>query len=138
MRLLQETIEAGFPDHKDNVPHQIREYHKFRNFLSTVDGVVTYKERIVIPPSLRSDVFKPLHSAHQCINSMTARADISVFWPCITPQIEMMRTRCKDCNRMAPSQPNAPPTQPQQPVYTFQYICSDYFHYKGAHYLITV
>ena len=28
MRLLQETIEAGFPDHKDNVPQQIREYHK--------------------------------------------------------------------------------------------------------------
>ena len=64
MCLLQETIEAGFPDHKDNVPQQIHEYHKFRNFLSTVDGVVTYKERIVIPPSLRSDVLESLHSAH--------------------------------------------------------------------------
>ena len=108
MRLLQETIEAGFPDHKDNVPQQIREYHKFRNFLSTVDGVVTYKERIVIPPSLRSDVLESIHSAHEFINSMTARADISVFWPDITSQIELMRTRCEDCNRMAPSQPNAP------------------------------
>ena len=67
-----------------------------------------------------------------------ARPEISVFWPGITPHIEQLRKRCEDCNRTAPSQPNDPPTVPYNPTYPFQYICSDYFHYKGIHYLIIV
>ena len=39
---------------------------------------------------------------------------------------------------MAPSQPAAPPIQPILPVYPFQAICSDFFSYKGVHYLVVV
>ena len=85
---------------------------------------------------LRPDILESLHSAHQCVNAMMARAEISVFWPGIT-QIEQLQKRCEDCNT-APSQPNAPPTIPYNPTYPFQYICSAYFHYKGIHYLIIV
>ena len=46
-----------------------------------------YKERILIPPALREEILSALHSAHQGITSMTARANISVFWPGITAHI---------------------------------------------------
>ena len=62
-------------------------YFNFRNYLSTTDGVILYKDRIVIPPRLRKEVLLALHSAHQGIVSMTARSNISVFWPGITAQI---------------------------------------------------
>ena len=62
----------------------------------------------------------------------------NLFWPGMTPAITEMRARCSSCNRMAPSQPNAPPTPPLNPVYPFQCLVSDYFHYRGRHYLVAV
>ena len=39
---------------------------------------------------------------------------------------------------MAPSKPSAPPFPPTTPVYPFQCICADFFHYKGFNYLVMV
>ena len=100
--------------------------------------MVPYKDRIVIPPSLRPDVLESLHSAHQGVTSMTSRVESSVFWPGITADISSLRARCNKCNRMAPSQPNAPPTPLTSPVYPFQCICADYFTYRGMNYLVIV
>ena len=36
------------------------------------------------------------------------------------------------------NQPNAPLTPPTQPVYPFQCVCADFFHYKGVNYLVIV
>ena len=49
-----------------------------------------------------------------------------------------MREHCASCNANVPSQPSAPPTPAIEPVYPFQCLCSDYFHYKGENYLIIV
>ena len=138
MHLLMSIIENGMPKFRHELPIPLRAYHQFREHLHTIDGVVIYKDRIVIPPSLREDVLLALHSAHQGISAMTARAESSVFWPGITPAIAAVRTNCSDCNRMAPSQPSAPPTPPVLPVYPFQCVCSDFFTYKGNSYLVIV
>ena len=69
---------------------------------------------------------------------MTARAEASVFWPGITIAIINFRASCDHCNRMAPSQPNAPPTPSVLPVYPFQCVCADYFKYGGSNYLVVV
>ena len=66
---------------------------------------------------------------------MIARAETSVFWPGITPDINTVRASCQQCNRNAPSNPSAPPMSPEYP---FQCICADYFTYKGNHYLVVV
>ena len=138
MFALCQIIEDGLPQTKAEYPPLLREYFNFRDYLSTTDGVILYKDRIVIPPRLRKEVLLALHSAHQGIASMTARSNISVFWPGITAQIANLRERCLECNRIAPSQPNAPPTALVEPEYPFQCICADFFSYKGIHYLIIV
>ena len=69
---------------------------------------------------------------------MTSRAKSSVFWPNITSDIAETRAKCMDCNRMAPSQPSAPPMEPTLAEYPFQYVCADYFSFKGANYLVIV
>ena len=135
---LLETIEDGMPNLRSQLPPILRQYHSFREELSTTNGVILYKDRIVIPPALRNEVLSALHSAHQGITSMTARANMSVFWPGIAAQIAELRERCADCNRIAPSQPHAPPTTLVEPEYPFQCICADFFSYKGVHYLIIV
>ena len=135
---LTTIIESGFPEFRHELPHALQEYYQFREHLYTVDGVIRYKDRIVIPPALRQQILAALHSAHQGVTSMTARAESTVFWPGITPTITTLRANCSHCNRMTPSQPSAPPYPTVLPAYPFQCICADFFHYKGIHYLVVV
>ena len=72
MLLLLSVIENGFPNFKHQVPPPIREYYQFRKNLYSSDGIVIYKDRIVIPPSLRQTCLSALHAAHQGTSAMTA------------------------------------------------------------------
>lgn len=138
MLLLLSAIEDGIPDLKHKLSPSIREYHQFREHLYSVDGVIIYKDRIVIPPSLRQLCLSALHAAHQGTSTMIAKAESSIFWPGITHDIQTTRANCTHCNRMAPSQAAMPPVPPITPVYPFQSICCDYFHYRGYNYLVIV
>ena len=138
MSLLYELIEDGIPNKRETLHPDLRLYHQYREHLSTFDGVIMYKDRLVIPPSLRDHILSSLHSAHQGITSMCSYAESKVFWPGITSDITNLRNNCSACNRNAPSQPSAPPTPPSVPAYPFQCIASDFFQYAGSHYLVAV
>ena len=138
MQSLVDLIESGIPKFRHELPGSLREYFQFRDSLHTVDGVILYKDRVLIPPSLRDEVLAALHAAHQGVTSMTARSESSIFWPGIAPAIADLRAGCYLCNRIAPSNPSAPPTPPSPPDYQFQCMCADYFHDKGGNYLVVV
>ena len=112
MKTCFSTIEDGFPEFRHQLPPPIREYHQLRKHLYSSDGVVIYKDRIVIPPSLRPTCLSALHATHQGTSAMTAKAEASTFWPGITNGIQVTRVNCLHCNRMAPSQAALPPTPP--------------------------
>ena len=135
---LLEYIAQGFPNKKGSLPAKLQTYFRFRSDLFAVDGVALYRDRVIIPPSLRSRILKVLHAAHQGVTSMMSRAESTVFWPGITPAIIQLRERCQECNRMAPSQPSAPPTPAIRPTYPFQAVCADFFDHQGYHYSVLV
>ena len=53
---------------------ELAEFRKERMHLSEKDGILMYKNRLVIPESLQPEVLDSLHSAHQGCSSMEARA----------------------------------------------------------------
>ena len=61
---LISIIESGSPRFHHELPTALREYHQFRDHLYTMDGVIPYKARTVISPSLCQHVLTVLHSAH--------------------------------------------------------------------------
>lgn len=71
MTILLSHIENGFPDQRHQLPPSIREYHPHRHLLYSIDGVAIYKERIIIPASLRQSCLSALHAAHQGTSTMT-------------------------------------------------------------------
>ena len=135
MNHLLTLIESGMPMSRHDLPVKLQEY---RDNLHVVDGVIIYRNRFMIPPVLRQTCLNTLHAAHQSVSSMISRDESSIFWPGITPAITSLRTNCSHCNRMAPSQPSAPPMPLTIPDYPFQCICADYFSYKGINYLAIV
>ena len=75
---LMNMAENGFPDTPQRMSPQLLGFCRFRDSLSAIDGVVTYGNRTVIPPSLRSEVCQHLHSAHQGVTQMMSRATASI------------------------------------------------------------
>ena len=138
MRLLSDQIVQGFPPDRKLLRLELREYYHHRDHLSQVDGVPLFKGRVVVPAGLRKAVLETLHSAHQGVTGMTLRAQSSVWWPGITPQIKETRDKCRICHENTPSQPSAPPEPLLQPDYPFQQIAADYFQAGGHHYLVIV
>ena len=138
MTMLADQITEGFPPDKKLLRLELREYFHHRDHLTQVDGVPLFKSRVVVPAALRPAVLETLHSAHQGVTGMTLRAQSSVWWPGITPQIKETRDKCKSCHEYAPSQPSAPPLPLPQPDYPFQHVVSDYFQAGGFHYLVIV
>ena len=133
---LKEEIQRGMSDSMYDIVTELREFHKFRHGLLVVDGVVCYKNRVVIPESLQQRVLGILHAAHQGVSGMMHRAEQSVFWPGISTDISRVRATCRTCVRNAPSQPAGPPVTPPSPCYPFEMIAADYFHLDGWNYLV--
>ena len=76
---LADLIENGMPDSRLKMPASLKDFFQFRDELSTIDGVILYRDRIVVPKSLREEVLDALHAAHQGVKSMIAGAEASVF-----------------------------------------------------------
>ena len=138
MHGLLELVEDGMNVLRHELVEEHKPYYQYRDKLYSVDGVILYGDRIVVPPGLRKPIIESMHAAHQCVSMMTSRAEASVFWPGITNDIKQSRFQCGECDRIAPSNPAAPPVPPIDPVYPFQCICADFFQHKGVHYLVVV
>ena len=136
LKMLCDQICSGFTPVKKLLRMELMEYWQHRNVLTQVDGVPLYKTRVIIPKSLRAEILEVLHSAHQGVTGMLERAQSSVWWPGITPQIHELRNKCKNCNENAPSQPSAPPVPLENPEYPFQQVVADYFQEQGKNYLV--
>ena len=58
------------------------------------EGVVMYMymwNRVVMPRALRREVLEGLHSAHQGVVGMKARAAQTIFWPGIDSAVQDVR-----------------------------------------------
>ena len=134
IQLILYLIENGMPHIRHELPHALRAFHRFREHLYTLDGVIIYKDRPVIQLSLQQNILSALHSAHQGTTSMLARAESSIFWPGITPAINATRANCEH-GTLSDKRPTDTPNRAGIP---FQCVCSDFFNYKGMTYLIIV
>ena len=111
-------------------------YWPLRHDLHILEGVILYRNRIVVPSSLRTCVLEHLHSGHQGVSAMTYRARTLLFWPGITGDIQLTRDMCHQCNRNAPSQAAPSASEPSIPSTPFEMVFADYFQFSGHHYLV--
>ena len=96
------------------------------------------ENRTVIPTRLRHRVLDCLHSAHQGVSQMVARADLAVYWPNMHQDLVQVRNDCATCRQNAPSNPNLPPHDQPDLEFPFQQVCADYMSLNGIPYLVVV
>ena len=62
------NIQRGIPDSGLEMDKDMREFHRFRHDLHVVDGVLCYRDRIVVPAALQGQVLSGIHAAHQGVS----------------------------------------------------------------------
>lgn len=92
MRMLEEMAVDGFPESRSEMPAPIHSYYQYREDITSIDGVVLYRDRVVMPPSLRNEVLAALIA--QGVSMMTSQAESSVFWPGMSANILATRNDC--------------------------------------------
>ena len=70
---LMEVVLRGFPQSSHDVDEDLKQYHRFRHDLHVAGGIVCYKDRAIIPVTLRPQVLEIIHAAHQGVRSAGSR-----------------------------------------------------------------
>ena len=138
IKAMIELVRQGCHEVKDLWPEELQIFYPYREHLSSMGEILLFKNRVVVPHSLRKEILDTLHSGHQGVTAMVAIASQAVFWPGMNGAIAGRRAACASCDRVAPSQSAAPPWPLPQPSYPFQMIASDYFSFAGRSYYIIV
>jgi hypothetical protein len=138
MLSLKSAIENGFPSTHHLTDPSLRQYFNIRNDLWIQNDIIMFKDRVVIPTSLRTQVVNLLHSAHQGIEGMRSRAVNAVYWPGLNSSIREKRRNCSVCEKIAPSQTREPLQLFPHAEYPFEQICMDAFEMEGHHYSVVV
>ena len=138
IKSMVELVTQGYPETRAEWPDELQEFYPYRESLSTTGEILLFKNRIVMPTSLRKVALDILHSGHQGVTTMVAIASQSVFWHGINEEIKSRRAACISCNRVAPSQAAAPPWPLPKPSYPFEMIATDYFSFAGKSYYVIV
>ena len=107
---LINAINQGFSPKRNLTEPDIRDFWEVRHRLSNDKGLVLMDRRIVIPKPLRKKILHCLHSAHQGVDGMRARANDSIYWPGMNASIRNFRANCSFCTTIAPSQPQCTTT----------------------------
>ena len=138
MQILLEVIRNGWPDRREDVPHQATPYFDLRDTLSHEDGVILKGERVVIPVSLRPEMKRRLHAAHMGYDSMMVRARETIFWPRMSSEVKQMADGCEACQQMKPKQRNEPLMRHKDGDGPWRKIGVDLFDLSGTNYLLTI
>ena len=88
-------VQLGWPERCPD--EDLRPYHNRRNELSLHDGCLMWGTRVVVPPSLRSQVIEELHDTHLGICRMKALARSFVWWPKVDADLERKVKSCSEC-----------------------------------------
>ena len=87
LRTLKTTILTGWPEQREQVPINIREYWVYREELTVHNGVLFKGSRVIIPRIMRPEFKSKLHSSHQGVEACLRKARDTVFWPIMNAEV---------------------------------------------------
>ena len=97
-----------------------------------------YGCRLLIPAKMHKAVLEQLHDSHQGLVRTKERAQLIVYWPNISHDIDNVISSCKMCLDRLPSHPKELIIMKPQLTRPFQEIATEFCNYAGNEYLIVI
>ena len=139
LQKLATVIKTGWPESITSLPAEVRPYHSYCDELSVDDGLIFRADRIVIPSSMRNDMKKRVHAAHQGLNSCFRRASAIIFWPQMSKEITAYIEACGTCSEFQHKKQSPEPLiMHDVPSHAFEKVGCDVYTIKDRNYLVTV
>ena len=136
---LKGYITMVFPGTRMLCDAEVREYWSvIKDRLTITQDVIMLVSHILIPKELRKCVLQALHTEHQGVSGIKARANTTVYWPALNASIRLTRYNCQRCNETSPSLLREPLILTKSPDYPYQHVTVDFFNVKGYTYLVYV
>ena len=133
---LIEFCQSGWPS-KHAIKGELKKYWQLQGELSTVQGLLLYGTRIVVPSSMRQETLEKIHSGHQGIVRCRLRVSSSVWWPGVSREVEEFIKSCPACLKTTP--PSREPLLPTElPDHPWERVATDLFELKQSSYLLVV
>ena len=137
LQKLIKLIKQGFPMQYKVLEPQLKHLYKFRDYLSTKDNLIFYKDRVFVPASMRNDM-KKAHTSHLAVGSNMRRALDTIFWPGMRHELQECYINCKQCSRYSARNSKETLITRPLPEYPFQRIGLDTMTLDGRKYLVCV
>ena len=135
---VMKLTKSGWPDREGAMYPELKPYFASRYELSVHDGLLFYRDRLVIPEALRADVLQSIHTGHLGLNKCRERAKVSVWWPGLSRDLENLVKTCEFCNINHATQRNEPLKPTALPSRPWQRVGADLCEQAGKQYLVVM
>ncbi|XP_033728239.1 uncharacterized protein K02A2.6-like [Pecten maximus] len=130
--------KSGWPERATCLEEGMEGYFAARGELTILDGLLLYRDRIVIPDCQRAQVLETIHEGHQGITKSRERAAISVWWPGINKDIKEKIENCQFCQTHKPSQRKEPLITNPLPGRPWEKVSADLCDFENKTYLVVM
>ena len=103
----------------------------------TINSLLLYGQRIVVPKKLQQEVMEKIHHGHQGIQRCRLRVSTSVWWPGSSSAMENFVKLCPTCMKNTPP-PVQPLLQSELPSHPWERVAADLFQLNNTVYLLVV
>ena len=138
LQTLKTTILTGWPEHREHVPLNIREYWNYREEVALHNGVLFKSHRVIIPKVMRPEIMSRIHSSHLGVEACLRKARDSVFWPNMNAEVKEKVKQCSVYNEFQAKNPKEPMQSHPIPDRPWSRVAADQFTLLGKDYITLV
>jgi len=126
--------QRGWP--AEEVDSKYQPYKKHALELSVEYGRLLWRQRLVVPESLRRNILELLHDQHPGMFRMKSLARGFVWWPSVDLDVEAFVAACNLCQKNRRAVPDVPDVPWTWPVAKWERIHVDFAHFAGVSFLV--
>lgn len=135
LSIVYSNVLNGWPTTNSK---EVTFYFKKRDCLSTEENCLFYRDRIVIPQSLKSSILKILHESHIGIVRMKMLARSYLWWNNCDIDIENFVKSCDVCQQTQSVKKEVVETKWKETSFPFERVHIDFFDFAGKKFLLLV
>jgi len=78
---LMKTVSEGWPKSRKSLHSNLQSFWNVRDQIHEADGLLFNGDRVLVPPTLRTEMLSLIHESHLGVLKCKARAKEALFWP---------------------------------------------------------
>lgn len=138
LRKIKMFCRNGWPNQKGKCDEDAKFFYRLRDELMVEDDIIFYKDRIVVPASMKTKILGQLHESHLGIVKTKKRAKELLYWPGMYDDIENIVSKCFTCQSNRGENQKEPLIAHEIPCRPFEKLGCDIMEFKGKNYLVIV